>query len=321
MATITTRHTARSLKQRLYAWLTCHVNAASDSVQQLWVTPFATALTIAAIAIALALPTALHVFTINLKELGGHWEGAAAISLFLLPHIDEQQADKLANELRQRTDVAHVEIISRQAGLAEFRSYSGLGAALDQLTENPLPVVLALYPTSYISDLTELEQLSASVAQLPGIDFVRLDTEWIQRLQAVIKLLQQGLWLLSAALAIGVLLVIGNTIRLEVENRRNEIEVMDLVGATASFIRRPFLYSGAWYGLFGGSGAWVLVNFMAWQLQTPVDRIARLYHSHFQLLGLDWIATCILMIGAIALGIAGSWLVVAQRLNQLQPSR
>ncbi len=321
MATIITRHTARSLKQQLYAWLICHAHAILESGQRLWAKPFATLLTIATIAIALVLPGGLYVFTINLKELGGQWDSAATLSLFLLPDINEQQAAKLANELRQRSDIARVEVISRQAGLVEFRHYSGLGAILDQLTDNPLPVVLALYPTSYINHLNELEQLSASVAQLPGVDFVRLDAEWIQRLQAVIQLLQHGLWLLSAMLGLGVLLVVGNTVRLEIENRRHEIEVMDLVGATAAFIRRPFLYSGAWYGLFGSGGAWLLIKLTVWQLQIPLDRTTQLYHSHFQLMGLDWIATLILMSSAITLGIVGSWVVVTQRLNQLQPLR
>jgi cell division transport system permease protein len=213
-----------------------------------------------------------------------------------------------------------VELISRAQGLAEFREYSGLGGALDQLDENPLPVVLALYTAPAQMGQAALETLTARLEALPEGDFARLDAQWIERLQGIIGLLRSAVWLLGAALAAAVLLVIGNTIRLEIENRRSEIQIMDLVGATPAFVRRPFLYSGAWQGLLGGLLAWLLVVLAVSLLQGPVGRLAALYDTDFSLQGLDALTSTVLLAASAALGILGSWLAVGRHLSSVEPT-
>ena len=303
----------------LQCWVGHHVTAAFETLERLLRTPLATAMTIAAIAIALALPATLFVVLDNLERLGGGLQRGAGLSLFLQPEQDEAQARELATRLQTRADIIRIDLISREQGLAEFRDYSGLGAALDQLSQNPLPVVLAIYPAPQAQAAEPLAALATSLEALPEVDFARLDTQWTQRFNAIIALTTNAARLLAAALGLAVLLVVGNTIRLEIENRRGEVQVMDLVGATPAFIRRPFLYSGAWYGLFGGIGAWIMVNLCSQMLQGPVGRLATLYHTEFTLSSLDVRATLALLAGGVVMGTLGSWLAVGQHLSRIDP--
>lgn len=307
------------LLQRLRGWLEQHRASARDTLVGLLRRPLATAMTVAAIAIALALPAALYLLLTNLEQIGGEWERSAAISLFLAPAVDEAGAAEIAARLRRRTDIGSVEVISRAQGLEEFRAYSGLGGALDQLGSNPLPVVLAIYPSAQSQSPRALARLIAALEALPEGDFARLDAQWAQRFRAIVQLLQQAAALLGAMLSLAVLLVVGNTIRLEIENRRTEILIMDLVGATSAFVRRPFLYSGAWYGLLGGLLAWLLVALATWLLQAPAARLAQLYQSGLRIQGLDLQASALLLGGSTMLGIIGSWIAVGRHLSQVEP--
>lgn len=272
-------------------------------------------MTVAAVAIALALPAALLVVLENVKTLGGDWQRSAAISVFLEPAVDETEGEQLRQQLQQHPDIETTALISRAAGLAEFRAYSGLGGALEQLTENPLPVVIEveLRPTALRPD--QLQPVLKTIDALPGVAFLREDAEWAQRFQAILGLLRTAVALLALLLGLGVLLVIGNTIRLEIENRRDEIQIMSLVGATRAFARRPFLYSGAWYGLFGGLAAWLLVTLMVWVMSNEADALAQLYQRSFAIRGLDLLTVLVLLLGGMLLGISGSWIAVSRHLG------
>jgi cell division transport system permease protein len=305
--------------RRLRTWAGDHARAATDTLDRLIGAPIATLMTVATIAIALALPATLLVLVDNLERFAGDWRQGAALSLFLSPELDEADGERLAAALRIRIDIAQVELISRAAGLAEFRAYSGLDGALEQLTDNPLPVVLAVYPSADLARAGDAEALVDNLAALPGVDFARADAQWVQRLQSLLSLLRDGTLLLGAMLALGVVLVVGNTIRLEIENRRDEIQIMDLVGATGAFIRRPFLYAGAWYGLLGGMLAWAAVSAaMAW-LQAPVGRLAALYDAEITLVGLDLRQSLGLLALGTLLGIIGSRIAVGRHLRRLRP--
>lgn len=272
-------------------------------------------MTVAAVAIALALPAALVVALDNVKRLGGDWQRSATVSVFLGSAVDEEQGAQLGQRLAKLPEVETVELISRTDGLSEFRDYSGLSSALDQLTENPLPVVLELqlYPTAL--EPVQLEPLIDRIERLPEVDFLREDARWAQRFQAILDLLRAGVSLLALLLGLGVLLVIGNSIRLEIENRRDEIRIMGLVGATARFARRRFLYIGAWYGLFGGALAAVLVTLMVWLLAAQAAPLEVLYHRTFDIHGLGPAGLGALLLGSTLLGIAGSWIAVGRHLD------
>jgi len=320
----THRHSARRRVhvhpfQLPVTWLSHHLQVALGSLGRLLRNPWATGMTIAVIAIAIALPASLYVLTRNLDLLSESWDQTTAISLFLTPDTDIEQARALAAALEAHPNLDQVTLIGPDQALSELGSYQGFSEAIAQLEENPLPVVLALQPTSEVRTPEALERLAREVEAPPQVDFARLDTRWIQRFQAILNLMQRGVVLLGSALALAVLLVVGNTIRLEIENRRNEIEIMELVGATPAFIRRPFLYTGGWYGLFGGTGAWLLVVLALALIQGPVSRLAALYHTQFSLTGLGSTTSLTILGGGLGLGLLGSWVSVGRHLSAARP--
>ncbi len=302
-------------RRRLSAWLAQHQEVARESLERMAQQPLASLMTVAAVAIALALPAALVVVLDNVKTLGGDWQRSAAVSIFLEQSIDETQGEQLRQRLLQRPEIESAALISRADGLAEFRAYSGLGGALEQLTENPLPVVLEVQLRLSALEPMQLEPVLETLEGMPEVAFLREDAEWAQRFQAILGLLRTGIALLAVLLGLGVLLVIGNTVRLEIENRRDEIHIMSLVGATRAFARRRFVYSGAWYGLFGGLVAWILVTLMVWVMASQTDSLARLYDRSFAVQGLDALAVTTLLLGGILLGIIGSWIAVGRHLG------
>ncbi|MBK5967053.1 cell division protein FtsX [Thiocystis minor] len=296
-------------------WFSQHLQSAIATLGRLMDSPLPTGMTVAVIGISLALPAALYVLADNLRTMAGGWDQSAAISLFLQYETNDTDANAVAGQLRGWTEIAQVQMITREKALDEFRALGGFEEALEQLKNNPLPVVLAIYPRNEYSAPAQLETLQNKLLALPQVDFARMDTLWLQRFQAILDLIQTGVLLLGGLLGMGVLLIVGNTIRLEILNRRIEIEIMELVGATASFIRRPFLYAGAWYGLLGGLTAWLLVTLAILLLQGSVSRLASLYRSEFALSGLGFSAMGIILIGSILLGLIGSWIAVNRHLR------
>lgn len=305
---------------RVNAYFTQHLWVLVSSLGQLWRTPFATFMTAAVIGIALALPTGLHVLLKNVQQLSIGWEGTAQMSLFLKQGVSEARITSLQREISGWNGVAEVRYISRQQALAEFRELSGFGGALDSLDENPLPAVLVVRPSLAQTAPEKMRQLLERVQRLEPVDLAQLDMEWVQRLSGIIQLGQRGVVLLAALLGLAILLVVGNTIRLTILNRRQEIVVAKLIGATNGFIRRPFLYTGFWYGLLGALLAWLLVGLLIGLLSNPIDRLSSLYDSQFSLHGLG-LETSLLLLGAgLLLGLAGSWLAVGRHLQDIEPT-
>jgi len=296
-------------------WLSHHLQVALGSLGHLLRNPVATGMTVAVIAIALALPAGLYVFTRNLNLLSESWEQTTAISLFLTPETDTEQAQALAIELEAHPDLDRVTLVSPDQALSELDSYSGFREAIALLEDNPLPVVLTLQPTSDVETPAALEHLVAEIEALPQADFARSDTQWVRRFQAILGLMQRGGILFAGVFVLAVLLVVGNTVRLEIENRRSEIEIMGLIGATPAFIRRPFLYTGGWYGLFGGVGAWLLVAAVLILVREPVSHLTTLYHTRFSLVGLDPATVLAILGGSLGLGLLGSRICVGRHLS------
>ncbi|EXJ15754.1 permease-like cell division protein FtsX [Imhoffiella purpurea] len=300
-------------------WFGHHLQSVIATLGRLMDTPLPTGMTVAVIAISLALPASLFVITENLRTMAGGWDQTAAISLFLKLDTGDRDAKTVATRLQSWPEIAKVHLITRDQALAEFRALGGFEEALEQLKSNPLPVVLAIYPNAFNSTPERLERLQARLLKQPESDFARMDTLWLKRFQAILDLVQSAVMLLGGLLGLGVLLIVGNTIRLEILNRRIEIEIMELVGATHAFIRRPFLYTGAWYGLLGGITAWLLVSIAVLLLQQPVSRLATLYRSEFDLQGLGLGATGVILGGSILLGLIGSWIAVNRHLEGAEP--
>jgi cell division transport system permease protein len=299
------------------AWLAHNFSVLISSFRQIIHTPLPSAMTTTVIGIALALPTGLYVLLENVQNISGEWGGVAQISLFLKSDVDEKQVHLLADKLLHKNDIASVQVIMPEEALAEYKKLSGFGDALTALEDNPLPAVLVIQPNN--TDTSTTENLLEYLSKLPEVDIAQFDMLWLKRLFAIVKIVQRGVVLLAILLCLAVLLVIGNTIRLAIDNRHDEIEITKLVGGTDAFIRRPFLYTGFWYGLLGSLIAWLLIQVSFWLLQTPVKQLTTLYYSDFEMVTLNFSSSLTLIISGSSLGFLGAWLAVGQHLKQIQP--
>jgi cell division transport system permease protein len=300
------------------AWSRDHLRVAVTSLGRLYRNAGTSLMTAAVIGISLSLPAAMQVLIGNAQTLSGSWEGAARISVYLKASVTDAAARAFADKLRGTTGVADVQYISADQALAEFKQLSGFGDALAVLDKNPIPAVLMIHPTDGSPE--GAAALEHSLAGLPEVDQVRLDLQWLKRLSAILDIVRRVTEILAALLGLAVVLVVGNTIRLEIGGRRTEIEVSKLLGATDGFIRRPFLYHGAWYGLAGGLLACILVGVAVVLVEGPVGQLAGLYGSAFTLQGLGFGGTLALVGAGALLGWAGSWLAVARHLRAIEPT-
>ena len=301
----------------LRAYLESHRASLVDSLRRLLRQPFGSFLTCLVMGIALSLPMGLALLLDGVERLGGSWQRAAQVSVFLKLEVAEAEGQALRAQIAGMADVRQAEWIGREQALAELQQHSGLGDALKELPENPLPAVVLVTPQEI--DKARLEALRERLAALPGVEQAQLDLLWVERLGAILRLGERFVFGLAVTLVLALLLVIGNTIRLHIENRRSEIEVIKLVGGTDGYVRRPFLYMGTLYG--GGAGllAWlVLVYGLDW-LNASVLSLAGLYGSDFALGGVPLEDGLSLLLGAVLLGYVGAWLAVARHLSELAP--
>jgi cell division transport system permease protein len=302
------------------AYFERHAQTFIGSLGRLAHQPIAAVMTMAVIAVALALPLFLNLLLQNARVATGNLNQAFDLSVYMDKKAGAARVQAVAKQLRLKADVTAVKVITAEEALADFRKDSGFGKALEALTDNPLPDTLVVTPSLVASTPEGTEHLRAVIAEIPDVQSVQIDTEWIKRLHAILDILRQVVLITGGLLALGIVLIVSNTIRLDILNRRAEIEVMKLVGASDGFARRPFLYSGVWYGLGGGILALILVAVAARLLAGPIEQLARLYGSAFRLGGLGLgLGTGVLGL-AVALAWLGSWLSATQHIRAIEPT-
>jgi len=297
------------------AWGRRHAFSFFSSLGALTRQPIASAMTLIVLAVALTLPVALHVTLDNVRAISQNWERLDTLSVFLDQGIEESEARRTGSRLTLWDEIAAVDPISPEAGLAEVTGQLQLDDLADSLPENPLPWVLEITPESSAVIATLVSRLEREA----GVETVVVDLKWLERLDAMLGVVEQLVVLLALLFALGVAFIIANTIRMDIQNRREEIEVMALVGATPGFIRRPFLYTGLWYGLLGAGLAWLIVRAGLIALSGPIAALSGSYDTSFQLLPPSLEITTLLILGAGLFGILGSWLVVNQHLKRINP--
>ncbi len=302
----------------LASWALRHVSTAIAALGRLARHPFASLMTILVIAVTLAVPSAMHLLIKNAQSVSATWDSALDFSIYLQADTSINDARRLADLIQQRADVEQVTLISSDEALAEFRDQSGFGEALDHLTVNPLPHTLVVRPGS-ASTAVMISLLHEELGNLPEADIVQVDTEWVRRFHAILDILQRSIAIGAALLGAAIIVIIGNTIRLDIQNRHEEIEVTKLIGASDAFVRRPFLYSGLWYGLGGGLFALVLVRYGLYAIEAPVTRLAGLYNSPFSILALDLTESLLIICAGVTLGLAGSWVAAARHMRRIEP--
>ncbi|WP_341502358.1 permease-like cell division protein FtsX [Gallaecimonas sp. GXIMD4217] len=308
-----------SAMRRLLMFFVRHLQQSLGSLGELWRTPLSTLLTIAVLGFSLTLPSTLYVLLKNAEGVSSQWQKAAQISLFLHDRIDDLEADKVATRIGLYPEVAEAVLVTRTEALLEFRQQSGFGEALDYLDENPLPALILVTPTDRHASPEAARALLAKLQKEREVAQGKLDLEWLKRLKAVVALARDGVSLIAVLLLTAMVLVVGNTIRLMIQNRKSTIEVMKLVGATDAFIRRPFLYTGLWYGLAGGMLALVVVSAGLWWLEAGVARVVSLYDSGFALVGLSASEALWLLALSCLLGLGGAHLALWRHLKAIEP--
>lgn len=306
------------LGRRIGAWGSLHLQCAVSSLGALWRTRWGTALTAAVIGVALALPMLAFLVVHTIASIGDRVDLDAQVSLFLRPELSNQRAQALADEFAARSDVLTARVITKEQGLAEFRKAAGLAGVLENLShDNPLPAVIMLSVTS--SDSAHLTGLAETMARHEAVEFVQMDRDWVHRLEAFVELARQFLWLVSSLLGTGVMLVIGNTLRLSIESRRTEIEIAKLFGASDAFVRRSFLYHGVYFGMIGAAVACILVAGAAMALRSPIAQVGTLYMDELTLAGPGSEHFIVLLLSGSGLGLLGAWLSVAHHLHAIEP--
>lgn len=299
------------------AWLNQLKDAFGFSLKRLWFNPIATWITFAVIALALALPTGLYVLLINLEGLTSEDREVPTISLFLKQHITAQEAYDHAILLSEKPEISNVTVITREQAADKFKQITGFNEILETLGNNPLPHVLVVTPRLHLLGQLQIdfETFADKLKKYGIIDNVQIDVEWVQRLGGIIRIAERVTLVIAVLLAITVLLVVGNTIRLDIESRKQEITVLQMMGATNHYVRRPFLFTGIWYGLFGGVFSLVIVHFSLLFLVAPVNYLATLYDSEFIISGVGFEITLKILAVSALLGMIGAWIAVGRHLN------
>ncbi len=303
----------------LASWWDHHRQSAISSLQRLLSTPVQSLMTSAVVAIALALPALLLLALNNVQDLGERWDARPSITVFIDGRAKAAAIESLLERMRQMPGVERVTYLSADEALAQFQAQSGFGEVLHLLDDNPLPPTAIVTPVADAATTEQMTDLVGRIAAEPLVAEVDADLEWVERLQHLLELARKVVLTLAVLLGLGVLLAIGNTIRLAIESRRDEIIVTKLVGATDRYVRRPFLYTGAWYGLLGGVLACLMMSVGLYVISGPVEALAGSYQSSFQLRGLGFAQALSVILTSVVLGWLGAGLAVGHHLGEINP--
>ena len=299
-------------------WAT-HKKQAKLSFQELLRRPLGNMLTLAVIAMSLTLPSSMYLVGKNLTMVASKWQAPSQVSLYLQQETAESKVKSLQSELEGWKEIDAVQYISPQDGLNELSEHSGFEQALTLLDTNPLPSILIVSPKSEWQSADNVNQLVSRLKLQSNVSEVRLDDDWLQRLDAIKHVAVVVATTLAILMFIAVFLIVGNTLRFNVLEQKDEIQVMKLVGATNTFILRPYLYTGMWFGLLGGFVAWLLTAIITVTLNGAVDNVAVLYDSVFRLIGLTWDESLLLLMLSSFLGLLAARISVLRHLKEIEP--
>jgi cell division transport system permease protein len=280
-------------------------------------------MTVAVLGIAILLPLGLFVTLQNLDRFDLPQEEWNAVTVFLPADTPVTELQTLAGQLESRPDVDSVALVSPEQGMAEFKTTSGFGQSLEVLEQNPLPWVMVVQPATPegVTDTADLElgvrELISYLESRPQVESVQFDYKWLQRLARLLALGRAVALVLSLLFGLAVVVLVANTIRLDVAARAEEIEVLAMVGASKAFIRQPFLYAGFWYGLMGGVLALAMLHGALLYLGNPLERLLDTYGQAFELYRLGWMQAVFLLLAGGLLGWLGAWLSVQRYLRLL----
>lgn len=306
--------------RRIRAWSRQHSYSFFSSLGVILKHKTGTLMTVLVLGIAMFLPLGLFVTLNNLDNVDLRQDEWSAVTVFFKPGVDGSEVRRLANELEQRFDPESMLLVSPEQGMADFRSASGFGESLEILDENPLPWVMQVSPQTGSTGQVEsrVAELTAYLDSVDSVELTQFDYKWLQRLGRLLDLGQAAVTLLVALFGLAVVVVVANTIRLDVASHAEEIEILALVGAGNAFVRQPFLYTGLWYGLMGGLLAVALISFAMFYLSTPLGLLLETYGTVFDIRGVGGYRTLWVLAGGAVLGWLGAWIAVQRYLRKLR---
>ncbi|SET42176.1 permease-like cell division protein FtsX [Thalassotalea agarivorans] len=305
---------------RFIAWMLRHAQQSVGSLGDLWRTPFTSVMTILVLGISLSLPASLNLFVKNAERVSSQWESASEISLFLKLSVTDRAAQNLVNRIQLMPEVDSVVFISKEQALEDFKQHSGFGGVLEYLASNPLPATILVTPTQRFSQASAAQELLTKLEGIREVEKGKLDLAWLSRLEAMAKLIEDVVIGVATLLCLSVILIVSNTIRLQILNQKDAIAVMKLVGATDGFIQRPYLYAGLWYGIIGGLVACLAVEGLRAFLSSAIAHLSAQYDSNFELAGMTLQEISWLILFAIILGWVGSYLSVRKHIREIEPT-
>lgn len=308
------------LSRQFGSFVMLHLYTLLASLGRIWRSGLGAVMTTSVIAIALALPSVFLLAVDNLEGATRSGRSLGEVTVFARDGVADQTLSALASDLQALALVETVRVMSADQALAEFSQLSGFSEALDALEDNPLPAVAIVSPVTSALEEAQIRSLIEQIERHESVAFAQYDLDWMNRLAAIVRVIGRGIEVVGVLFALAVLLVVGNTIRLDILNRREEIMVSKLIGATDAFVRRPFLYTGFWYGFLGGLLAWLLLLIALSLLSGPVDDLAASYGESFELDGAGIVYGVQLISVSALLGWLGSGLAVRRHLREIEPT-
>ncbi|MBD8513336.1 cell division protein FtsX [Photobacterium sp. CAU 1568] len=307
------------MARKAQSWFSVQRQVGKQALTDLWRRPVGNVLTLAVLAFALTLPACFYLAAKNIAIVSQAWQNPTQLTVYMAPGAGDADARTLRESLAGWTEISSADYVSPQQGLDEFREHAGFAKALSLLDDNPLPAVLIIKPSVQWQSGSQAEILARKLSEQAGVDDVRLDSDWLQRLEAIKQLSVTLTMIMAGLMLLAVFLIVGNTLRLQLQNQKEAVQVMKLVGATNTYILRPFLYTGAWYGLLASVAALVLTTLVSFILESAVDKLAALYGSDFHLTGLAWDECLLLILLSALLGILAARLSAGRHLKEIEP--
>ena len=310
----------RQMRRRNRAWIRRHSYSFFSSLGVLFKHKAGTIMTVMVLGIAMFLPLGLYITLSNLEGMNLRQDEWSAVTVFFKSGTTQAEVRRVAQELETRLNPEAIVMISPAEGMADFRDASGFGESLDMLEENPLPWVMQVSPQRGSTEQVEerVAELTGFLQSLDSIEVTQFDYKWLQRLGRMMELGQATVSVLVLLFGLAVVVVVANTIRLDVASHAEEIEILALVGAGNAFVRQPFLYSGLWYGLMGGLLAIILLGLTVLYLGRPLGLLLETYGTVFSLRGLGGQNTLWVLLGGGFLGWLGAWISVQRYLRRLK---
>lgn len=305
--------------KRIRMQLLGHRQALVSSMKALCDTPLATCMTLTVIAISLTLPALFWLLSTNIKQLTSGWQQGEHISLYLQVSLSEAEQSALLQKVRQTEGVAVATLISAREGLVQLQQQEGLRDVSQYLETNPLPAVIDVLPAPLLNTPEKIQALFQQLKAYPHVEQVKLDMQWIARLYAILGFVTALAKAFMMLLGFAVVMIIGNTLRLAVHKRHEEVQVLKLIGATDAYIARPFLYSGLWFGFIGALFALLLMKLFVLSLSSVFHELLILYHIQYVALSFSWIEAFYLVCIAMGLGWLGARLSIKRQLALIEP--